>query len=286
MNDCGKTNIVRWLLAIHWKRGLAWLLAETVLLSLVWVNVLASNERNGQPNLIGTSISSPLHASVLKSLHEISGVTLSPEGASGVIELRLRDIRSGNYWDWQQERWVPDACIQFSAPEGVLTPWSIAVPRLSTGRYEVECRTSLGPQSGRISARHVFCIDRTAPTIWFYPLHDQQTVTDFGDIGGELSEAAEVRFTIGRVNESGQRASYWNGGSWTAAAEDTKLNLRGATARDFWFPSAETKLPRASQIVPGTYLISVSAIDRAGNEGRAAITVSKPGPTLTAERPR
>ena len=123
---------MRWLLAIHWRRGLAWLLAETVLLCLVWVNVLASSERNGQPNLIGTSISSPPNASVLNSLHEISGVTLSPDGASGVIELRLRDIRSGNYWDWQRERWVPDACIQFNAPEGILTPWTIAVPRLST----------------------------------------------------------------------------------------------------------------------------------------------------------
>ena len=278
--------IVRWLFAIHWRRGLAWVVAETALLCLVWVNVLASSPGNRISNPVGTSISSPAHGSILNSLREISGVSLSPNSASGVIELRLRDIRSGNYWDWQEERWVADACIQFSAPEGILTPWTIAVPRLSTGRYEIECRTSLGPESTRICARHIFCIDRTAPTIWFYPLHDQQTVGDFSDIGGELSESAEVSFTIGRVNELGQRASYWNGANWTASIDDAGLKLRATNARDFWFPSAETKLPKASQIEPGIYLISVSAIDRAGNEGRAAITVSKPGPTLTAERIR
>lgn len=256
------------------------------LLCLVWVNVLASSEGNGPRNLSGTSISSPANGSVLNSLHEISGTTLSPNGASGVIELRLRDIRSGNYWDWQQERWVPDACIQFSAPEGILTPWTISVPRLSSGRYEIECRTSVGSESSRISARHIFCIDRTAPTIWFYPLHDQQTVTDFSDIGGEVSESAEVRFTIGQVSETGQAGSYWNGVKWTATVDDAGLKLRATVARDFWFPGVETKLPKASQIEAGRYLISVSAVDGAGNEGRAAITVSKPGPTLTAERIR
>ena len=106
-------------------------------------------------------------------------------------------------------------------------------------------------------------------------MHDQQTIVDFADVSGEIDLTATIQFSIRKVNEIDELNSYWNGSTWTTNRADPRRKLRAACGQDFWFPAAETVLPKAREIPAGTYLISVSAVDRLGNEGRAAITVNK-----------
>ncbi len=270
-----------WISAIRWNRGLAWIIAESALLCLLWVDVLASPNQSDPANPVGVSIASPRNGMACNHLSEVSGVMFCPSGTVGHVHIRLKHIATGTTWNWREEGWSPDSWIQFDAPEGVVTPWALAPPKLAEGRYEIECRTSLDPAPPRLAARHSFVIDRTSPRVSFLPLHDQQTFFDLSELAGEIDEQAEIQFTISCARNLELRR-YWNGSIWTGDASDPHLNLPAASAGGFWFPAAETRLPRPSQIEPGTYLIAVSAFDRAGNEGRAAITILKPTPTLTA----
>jgi len=274
--------LARWFSSIRWNRGLVWIIAESALLCLLWVNVLASPNRSDPANPVGASIASPLNGAAFNHLTEVSGEMFCPSGMVGHVRISLKHIATGTTWNWKEDGWSADSWIQFDAPEGIVTPWALSVPKLAEGRYEIECRTSLDAAPPRLAARHSFLIDRTRPRVSFLPLHDQQTFFDLSELGGEIDEQAEIRFTLSYSPDFELR-KYWDGSDWTGDAGDPHVNLSAASTGGFWFPAAETKLPKPNQIAPGTYLIAVSAFDRAGNEGRAAITILKPTPTLTAK---
>jgi hypothetical protein len=254
----------------RWTRKLMWIVGELALLSILWVNVLASDPPRA--HLIGTTILSPANGSVVSTVGEISGETLCPSGLNGTVQIRLRHVATAKTWDWSEERWSDDSAVEFKAIEGTQTPWRILLPRLAEGRYEVECRTIIDSVSQRTSAQNRFLIDRTPPRISFFPLHDQQTIDDAFEISGDIHEPSEIRFSIWRLSRE-KRIACWTGKAWESASSNS--TLRASSANGYWFPAAETELPKAEQIQDGTYLISATAHDRAGNEGRAAVTVHK-----------
>jgi hypothetical protein len=261
----------RVLASLSWNRAIGWIAAELALLSLLWVNVFAADA----PNLrfVGrVLIINPTNASAIHSVSEISGISFMPNGFAGSTEIRLRQVATGKYWDWKAEGWSEDGILRVPIAEGTAVPWKIMPPKLSDGRYEVECAVQLGGASRQTSASS-FVIDRIAPQIGFFPLHDQQSIADLGEIGGEVDEWAEIRFSICRIADPAQSAEYWDGHGWTR--ERTPTLLRAASANGYWFPAAETTIPNSAALQPGTYLISVTAFDRAGNEGRAALTLRK-----------
>jgi len=255
----------------RWNRAVAWITIEVLLFSLLWVNVLASEspERTLAGRLL---IASPTNAAALHSLHEISGIAYLPNGALGTAEIRLRQVGTGKCWDWLLDRWSEDAVLRLPLREAAPVPWNIATPDLSEGRYQVECSMQLAGLNNPVSV-HSFIVDRTAPSISFFPLHDQETIDDLSEVGGEINEVADVHFSISRLSDAGHTSEWWDGEHWTNKLPSP--SLRGATARGFWFRAAGTTLPRRQDLQNGTYLILASAIDRAGNEGRAAVTVHK-----------
>jgi hypothetical protein len=255
----------------RWNRALAWVGTEVLLFSLLWVNVLASEspESSRTGRLI---IASPTNAAALRSVHGISGVAYLPKGELGTAEIRLRQVATGKCWDWLSDRWSEDAVLRIPLREAAPVPWDIVTPDLSEGRYQVECSLQLAGLTHPASV-HSFIVDRTAPSISFFPLHDQETIDDLSDVGGEINEVAEVHFSISRLSDAGQPSEWWDGEHWTNKLPGP--SLRGATARGFWFRAADTMLPQRRDLQNGTYLILASAIDRAGNEGRAALTVHK-----------
>jgi hypothetical protein len=254
----------------RFSRKLFWISGELVLVFLLWVNVLAADRPRA--HLIGTTISSPTNGSIVSTIREISGETLCPAGLSGAVQIRLRHVATGKFWDWAEDRWNDNGALEFIPAEGTQTPWRILLPQLAEGRYELQC-SSIDSGVRRSSRNSRFLVDRTAPSVSFFPLHDQETIDDVFEIGGEIDEPAEIQFTIWRVSARGQRLTCWNGKTWDANV--AKSELRASSAHGYWFPAAETTLPKADEIQSGTYLISATAVDGAGNEGRAAVTVHK-----------
>jgi hypothetical protein len=259
-------------LRVRWNRAVVWIVAEILLLSLLWVNVLASE--SPPRNFTGRAlIVSPTNAAALSAVHEISGLAYLPKGALGRAEIRLRQVATRKCWDWTSDGWRDEGVLRIPLSEGIAVPWNIVTPELAEGRYQVECTLQLEGSVGPSSISS-FVLDRTTPSIGFFPLHDQQTVDDLSDVGGEIDEPAEVHFSISRLSEAGQSSEWWDGNSWSQQTSSIR-SLAAATAHGFWFRAAETSVPQGQYLEPGTYLILVSAIDRAGNEGRAAVTVHK-----------
>ena len=230
--------------------------------------------------------------SILPKLSQVSGTAVSANVALHGIAVRLRDLESGDWWNWEQASWSEDRTgNQKTVPVTDNLNWKTPLPRLASGRYEISVQAVIVSKVGKgtfnwpVATRRAFIIDSRPPGINFFPLHDQQTVFDFSEIGGEIDKDARIQLSISRVNELSELNRYWNGANWQTNA-DAQIKLGVSSAGDFWFPSAETRLPKASEIPPGMYLISVSAIDRAGNEGRAAITVIKVGPSFTLKQQR
>jgi len=245
----------------------------SLLLCSAGANLIA-DEHPESTNRIAVKITHPCNQAIIATLNEIKGSTVSQSGIVDVVQVRLKSVAGGKPSDWQSAEWIVD---QNTNAQRQLTEWRILAPRLREGAYEIECQAT---RAGKIivgSNKSTFVIDRTAPVISFFPLHDQTPVVDFSEIGGEIDKAAEIHFSICRVNDSEELNRYWNGSEWTANPENSGVKLRGSSNRDYWFPSAETPLPKSSQIERGMYLISACAVDRAGNRGRAAITVRKTG---------
>jgi hypothetical protein len=153
--------------------------------------------------------------------------------------------------------------------------WTATIPRLRDGRYEVSAQALLDEDSPAVSTSRNIVIDGTAPDISFFPLHDQQPIADFSEVGGEIDEVAAIEFSICQVNDTIDQKIYWNGKTWSTNRNDPAIRMRAGSVGDFWFSSTETALPKSAEIPAGNYLISVFAFDRAGNEGRAAVTVVK-----------
>jgi hypothetical protein len=251
----------------------------------------ASETNAVSANEITLTLNNLTNHSVLSKLREISGTVSSPKIPVQGVLIRLHDLESGGSWDWEQASWTEDldgAQERLALADN--STFKTPLPRLHSGRYDIYVQAVLsskartGTFDSPVVIRQSFVIDSRTPGINFFPLHDQQTVFDFSDIGGEIDKTSEIRLSISQVNEITELSSYWNGASWQTNSADPQIKLRVSSSGDFWFPSAETRLPKASDISPGMYLISVSAIDRAGNEGRAAITVIKLGPTLSLKR--
>ena len=255
----------------RWNRALAWVGTEVLLFSLLWVNVLASEspESSRTGRLI---IASPTNAAALRSVHGISGVAYLPKGELGTAEIRLRQVATGKCWDWLSDRWSENGVLHIPLRAATPVPWKIVTPNLPEGRYQVEGAIQIAGLGYPISV-HSFMVDRTAPDISFFPLHDQETIDDLSEVGGEINEVAEIHFSISRLRDAGQASEWWDGEHWRNG--EPRRSLRAATARGFWFRAADTKLPRRENLQNGTYLILASAVDRAGNEGRAAVTVHK-----------
>jgi hypothetical protein len=260
----------------RWERPLLWLFFEAALLCILWANVRGSDRPVEKPAAVAPvviSLTSPTNRAVINGVTELKGVADLVGGVVESVEVRLKHINSRKVWPWQTARWTSEA----STTSG----WQVSLPRLEEGQYEVECRGYAAGETNGTLSYHWFTIDRSAPRISFFPLHDQQTVRDFSEIGGEIDKAARVQFTICRVNESAEGNRYWNGSGWISNAPDTQLKLQAASTGGFWFPSAETMLPKPEQIEVGNYLLCASALDDAGNEGRAAITILIVGPSFT-----
>jgi len=272
--------------AVRWERPLLWLLLEAALLCILWANVRGSERPTEKQAIIPVTITliSPTNRAVISTATELKGAAVCADGVVESVQVRLRHVNSRKIWPWQTAHWTALTGTNSTAHH---LPWQTGLPRLDDGHYEVECRSYLAGETNGVLSYHSFSIDRGAPGISFFPLHDQQTLHDFSDLGGEIDKEAQVEFMICRVNESAERNSYWDGSSWTFNADDPAVKLRAASAGGFWFPSAETTLPKPGQIEIGTYTISASAHDSAGNEGRAAITIMKVGPafTLKSRRP-
>jgi len=209
----------------RWNRALAWVATEVLLFSLLWVNVLASE--SADRSLTGRLlIASPTNAAALHSVHEISGIAYLPNGASGTAEIRLRQVGSGKCWDWLSDRWSEDAVLRIPLREATPVPWNIVTPDLSEGRYQVECSMQVAGSSHSVSVNS-FIVDRTAPSISFFPLHDQETIDDLSDVGGEINEVADVHFSTCQLNDAGQTSEWWDGEHWTNNVPSP--GLRGAT---------------------------------------------------------
>jgi hypothetical protein len=235
---------------------------------------LVADEHPESTNRIAVKITHPCNHAVIASLNEIKGSTVSQGGIMDVVQVRLKSVAGGKPSDWQSAEWIAD---QNTNAQRQLTEWRILAPQLKEGAYEIECQATRAGKIIMASNKSTFVIDRTAPVISFFPLHDQTSVVDFSEIGGEVDKTAEIQFSICRVNDSEELNRYWNGSEWIANPENSGVKLHGSSNRDYWFPSAETPLPKSTQIGRGMYLISASAVDRAGNRGRAAITVRKTG---------
>jgi len=262
--------------ARRWNRAALWVAAEAALFCALWVNVLAADAPKNR--LTGTCVvQNPLNAASIHSLQTFRGFVDAPEGVNGTMQMRLRHIATGRFWDWTAQQWSDDGLLTIPVTEPGRTPWTVVAPALAEGRYQLECSF----RDGTVLERAIvssFSIDRTPPQISFLPLHDQQVIEDFSEIGGEITKPAEIRFSICRLTEQGLRVGCWNETAWSGAEESSLLN--GASSGGFWFPAAGAKLPHAGQIENGSYLVFASAVDRAGNEGRAAITVHKRGTRL------
>jgi hypothetical protein len=153
--------------------------------------------------------------------------------------------------------------------------WTATLPRLRDGRHEVTAQALLDEGVRPASVRRTIVIDGTSPDISFFPLHDQQAIADFSEVGGEIDEVAAIEFSICRFDDTAEQKSYWNGTAWSTNRNDPSIKIRAGSVGDLWFASEDTALPKAADIPAGNYLISAFAIDRAGNEGRAAVTVVK-----------
>jgi hypothetical protein len=218
---------------------------------------------------LAIEITQPANNSAVNDLKEIRGSVLCRTGVVEKVQVRLKSSEAEKVSAWAEADWSESK----TASEANRRDWKIALPKVRNGSYEVECRAKLTGETFAAYTGCFFSVDQTAPVINFFPLHDQVVLTDFFEIGGEIDKKARIEFMICRVSEAEDQKRYWNGSEWTARADDPGAKLRGTLSGDYWFPSAETGLPKAGRIESGTYLVSVFAFDRAGNEGRAAITV-------------
>lgn len=249
----------------------------SALLYLAATHLLAADPAEST-NQNALTITQPSQNAALARLAEIKGSIVSQSGRVDLVQVRLKSLAGRNFSEWQSAEWTAD-----KDSNAQLSEWKVSVPKLKEGAYEIECRALQAGKTILASSVNTFAIDRTAPVISFFPLRDQKSVVDFSEIGGEIDKAAQIQFSICRVNDSEELNRYWNGSEWSASPDSPGVKLRGSSNRDYWFPSAETPLPKIGQIERGMYLISASAVDGAGNLGRAAVTVLKIGTVSSLE---
>jgi hypothetical protein len=233
----------------------------------------AVSEETPEPfmNYVTLTIRNVTNGTVLPNLSKISG-TVRAFGlpVDGVV-VHVREILRGKEISCVAKLGF---ATTNAAGETELT-WTVCLPRLRDGRYEMNAQPLVKEHVPPNSVHRNIVIDGTSPEISFAPLHDQQVIADFSEVGGEIDEVAAIELSICRVEESIEQNTYWNGVTWTTNRDDHSIRIRAGSVGDLWFAPTETALPKATEIPAGNYLISAFAFDRAGNEGRAAVTVIK-----------
>src|SRR5690606_22320482 len=118
--------------------------------------------------------------------------------------------------------------------------------------------------------KSTFTVDRSAPSISFDPLHTNDVVFNFSQLGGFVNNATSVSYAISDVTDSPTR--FWNGSAWVTSGI---VYLPGSINSGRWAPANPAQLPSRAQIRLGNYVLSARAFDAASNSITASIPVKR-----------
>ena len=211
------------------------------------------------------TITSPVNDSGARSVTTATGTA---SDAVGVTWSACRLYRYTNpvtgvpagYWAGGNT-WTADAVAANELPVTGTTNWSFALPVLVPGRYAV--RPLAGDAAGNtgIGTAAAFFVDPNPPSVVTITTPLNGSTVSSVTMAGTASDASDGIGVTGvrgqlRRNSDGL---YWNGASWAAPAFSFPVTLNGIN----WWRSAN--FPYGVNLVAGSYTVTATATDKAGN---------------------
>ncbi|MFN7139079.1 MAG: hypothetical protein ACK4UN_07060, partial [Limisphaerales bacterium] len=234
------------------------------------------------------TISTPSQDANLKSLFIATGTATDTssngDGIAGLKEVRvaLARLSDGRWFNWNAQTWGTtfdwNTHVRLAATS--LIPisrgtrnWQVALPNLMDGAYElhVSAVDQFNHASGWLARR--YHIDNEPPGISFDPLKNNDVVFNFSQMGGNVTDATTVKFSIWDTTDAFPNWRYWNGTTWTDNGSDPNILRNGSINGTRW--STAGTLPHRSQIRLGTYQLIAEAYDGASNMLRTNISVTR-----------
>lgn len=212
------------------------------------------------------AISTPVNASAVKS---VTAATGKASDAIGLKSVTCRLYRYANpvtgtpagYWAGGTT-WTTTATgtnDRLATGTGV---WTFTLPPLVAGRYSLQATSTDTSGNKGYSTTNAFYVDPNAPSVLTAdtPINGA-TISALTSLGGAVSDASDGS-GISLVQVQLRRASdnfYWTGSAWSSTA--TSLGTSLASGR--W--SRATGLPTGTNLKAGSYTITATATDKAGN---------------------
>jgi len=245
------------------------------------------------------NIALPVAGAVYSGLASAAG-NASDNGGSGIASVTLLLYRYGNtssgvtagYWAGNSN-WTAAPGVANEQTATGLANWSLLLPTpaqgLTPGQYRL--RATATDRAGNLvrSAYVYFTIDPNAPTaVSITTPRADAVISSLPSISGTAADNNNGS-GISRVELVVQRSSdglYWTGSTWgvqTALTTTLKAALNGSNAT--W--TRATGLPAGIYLLNGSYALTATAYDKAGNSKSTAVTVTidKTAPMVSVARP-
>jgi hypothetical protein len=250
------------------------------------------------------SITKPLNGSLISELATITGTAKDPALGDLTIKYSVQRLSDNRYFS--RSAWVishPAVAPSFTATYDAATnTWQSAdtLPsrtQLISAAYRVvaTARTSIGRESTAVSS---FLVDRGLPFVAFTKPKANGTINSLANITGYAIDnpgepgATGIAKVIVRIMRNSDK-KWWLGTAWGEARTDLPTTLKNKQFSngggvEWSAPANGSRLPNASETLPGTYTLQAVAYDAAGNLVGANIqaTLDKTPPSVEIFLPK
>lgn len=205
-----------------------------------------------------------------QSISVIAGTAAAGNNPVALVQFRVRDTSTGNYWDPGNSTFdLPAGSSELAWANAVnggnWLAWSAssAIPWVSGTMYDVVARSidQLGQYSTPYSTATTTFDNTTPSSFVMVPQNGSNAIGNLPTISGTASDAASGVLNVSvRISSGPSFGTCWNAASWVACPASLS-----ATGTGSWTVSAGL-LPGAANLVSGNqYKIVSSAVDGAGN---------------------
>jgi hypothetical protein len=250
------------------------------------------------------SITKPLNGSLISELTTITGTAKDPAQGGLTVKYsvqRLSDNRyfNGSTWVISHPAVAPSSTATY---DDATNTWQSSGPlpsrtQLISAAYRViaTARTTIGRESTAVSS---FLVDRGLPFVAFTKPKASGTINSLANITGYAIDnpgepgATGIAKVVVRIMRNSDK-KWWLGTAWGEARTDLPTALKNKQFSngggvEWSAPAAGSRLPNASETLPGTYTLQAVAYDAAGNLVGATIqaTLDKTPPSVEIFLPK
>lgn len=235
--------------------------------------VVAANTDSTSPSVV---VNPPAMNGAYRTLTSASGT--SGDAGSGIASTTIVLYRYGagktaaGYWAGGST-WTSGYSASNERAVTGTASWTITLPSLTTMQYYVRATVKDRVGNTTTSTNNVFKIDGAAPaSVTFTTPAASSYGTALPSVAGTAADNSGGS-GISRVDLLIKRSSdnkYWNGSLWTSTSSPLATSLSGST----WTRSdgSSSPMPSGSNLTAGSYVLTATAYDIAGNALSSSVT--------------